>query len=241
MQILWFLGIILNQSLPEPKTLARLVRRVAVNLSKTRGALAVALRGSIVSGHVTATSDVDLIVLKRGGPRRIEVTEIEGVPFHIRYFALSYVRLMLAERNPRMIEFLVNSRPLIDKSNAYRSVMRDLGRFPNEDFISDLVTIGGHFINDAQGQIVQGDYDSAIFLARAASVSLANAFVLQKGKIAFKERHVAKALRERKEFSEINKLFEKVQGFDKTGRGKAKQVLYDAIRMHDKITGRASQ
>ncbi len=89
--------------------------------------------------------------------------------------------------------------------------MKALGEFPSPEFVSDLVTIGGYFIDDAQGQIAPAEYDSAIFLARAAAVSLANAFVLQKGKIAFKERHVAKALRDGKEFTEMNSSFERIE------------------------------
>lgn len=214
-----------------------IAQEVAKEVAGNPEVLSIALRGSLVTGHFTERSDIDLFAITKSGNPSFEVREKHGMSVHIRYFPQEFVRKLLNLGNIRTMEFVINSEILYDEKHVFKELKETLGDFPSNAFLADLLKTALHFINDAQAQLEAGNHENAVFMARSAAAHITKALLFMNQIKSFKDKEILPSLKAiEKQYTSFAKMYRQIQGLSAVDKSAAEQVLFDTLRMYDIVS-----
>lgn len=158
--------------------------------------LAIALRGSHVTGRVTSTSDVDLFVITNStGPQSLHLFQA-GYDFHVRRLPKGYLIYEIMEGNLRYFGFFLHARALHDPANVFSEIKKMVEAIPATKLAIGWLNEVKHQASDAEGQLEKGDTRTALYLVRYAGFLLAQTALLTTSQATYKHKDVIASLLE---------------------------------------------
>lgn len=219
------------------KRAEEIAQEVAREIAKKTDVLSVVLRGSLVTGHFTERSDIDLFAITKEGNPYFEVLERKGMSVHIRYFPKDFMRTLINIGNFRTIEYIINAIPLYDEENIYKELRETLKDFPSKEVLLNLLKTSLHFMNDAQAQLERGNYENAVFMARGAAEQIAKTLLFMNKITCFKSKEILSDLGKiEKDHANFIEMYKRVQGLNNVDKKAAASVLFDTFKMFDMVS-----
>ena len=214
-----------------------IAQEVAREVMKKPGILSVVLRGSLVTGHFTERSDIDLVAIMKEGDPYFETVDKKGMTVHIRYFPKDFLKTMINIGNFRTIDYIINAIPLYGEENAYSELREALKDFPSTRVLTNLLNTSLHFINDAQAQLERGNYENAVFIARDGAQHIAKTLLFMNHITCFKSKNILPSFEKiGKEHARFIQMYKKVQGLNDVDKEAAAAVLFDTLKMFDMLS-----